>query len=385
MSIPAVPVRRDHDTASPSVATVMTDRIRANTQRMRAFTTAPVMAVVKADGFGLGAVPSARAALAGGAAELGVATCEEALALRAAGIDAPITAWLLYPDAPIEQAIRAGIQLSCASLEQLEQVGAAADRVGRRARIELECETGLNRSGCPPEQWTALCLAVRQAIDAGQVDLRGIWTHFAHDGDDPGAYAEPLARLERARAVARDCGLVPGRQHAAASLATVLALRTHLDLVRLGASLFGVEPVPSRPLGLEAVVRWTTAVAQVRTVPTGEGVGYGGRHRSAAPSRLALIPVGYADGVPRDAAKGLDVLVGGRRCPIVGAVSMDQSIVDVTGASVDAGDPVVLIGDGRAGEPTLHEWASTMGTIPQELLTGLGSRVVRHHVAEVAA
>ena len=369
---PAPPTYR-----APSAVTVSTAAITANTALLLAQCDTPVMAVVKADGFGLGATTVARAALAGGAGELGVATCDEALALRAAGITVPILVWMVHPGAPLAEAVRNDVALSCASTLLLQLVAAAAEEAGVRARVELEIETGMHRSGCPEPEWGALCAAARAAERAGFVEVAGIWTHFGVTDDDPAGFAGALDRFDAAWRAARTAGLRPERRHAASSLAAVVCPPARLDLVRIGAALFGIEPVPSRPLGLAQAARWETTVAQVRDVGAGDPVGYGQQYRTARAGRLALLPVGYADGVPRAAWPGLTVSVKGLRHPLVGAVSMDQCVVDVGGSDVEVGDRVVLLGDLGVGEPSLREWSLILGTIPQEVLTGLGPRVAR--------
>ena len=362
---------------SPSVVTVSASAIAANTARLRELCGTRLMAVVKADGFGLGAEAVARAALAGGASELGVATCDEALALRAAGITAPILVWMLHHGAPLADAVRNDVTLSCASPRMLGLIAAAAGEAGVRARIELEAETGMHRSGCPALEWDALCASAAAAQRDGLVEVVGVWTHFGVTDDDATAFADPLSMLETALEAARRGGLRPQRRHAASSLAAAVSPESRLDLVRIGAALFGIEPVPSRPLGLAPAARWETTVAQVREVAPGDPVGYGQQYRTARAGRLALLPVGYADGVPRSAWPGVTVSVNGSRHPLVGAVSMDQCVVDVGDAGVEVGDPVVLLGDPDRGEPSLREWSLILGTIPQEVLTGLGPRVAR--------
>lgn len=377
MLLPTHPAARRVEDRAPSTVTVSQSAISTNTALLRTHCGTRVMAVVKADGFGLGAELIARAALAGGASELGVATCDEALALRDAGIEAPILVWMLHPGAPLADALRAGVALSCASPRLLELVAAAAAETGIRARIELEVDTGMHRSGCPPLEWGGLCADAERAQRGGLVDVAGVWTHFGVTDDDPAAFADQLAALDAAWRTAYRAGLRPQRRHAASSLGAVVCPEARLDLVRIGAALFGIEPVPSRPLGLEQAARWETTVAQVRDVGPGDAVGYGGRYRTGRAGRLALLPVGYADGVPRSAWPGVTVSVGGTRHPLVGAVSMDQCVVDVGDARVDAGDRVVLFGEPASGEPTLREWSLILGTIPQEVLTGLGPRVAR--------
>lgn len=364
--------------AAPSQLSVSLAAIQANAALMLDTCRTPVMAVVKADGFGMGAVRAARAALAGGASELGVATCSEAIELRRAGITAPILAWVLHEDAPVAEALSCGIRLAPSTPAQIRHIAALAAQLGSIAELELEVETGMHRSGCPPEQWDELFRAAADAADA--VRVVGLWTHLA--GSVPEHFDEPLARLADAAALARRSGLRP-RLHAAASVAATVDPRTRLDLVRLGASVFGIEPVRDRPLGLTAVARWETRVTQVRDVVAGDVVGYD-RVMLDHPSRLALLPVGYADGIPRHAAladgRVMTVMLGGRRFPIVGAVSMDQTVIDVGDLPVERGDLVTIIGDPRQGEPALAEWAQMLHTIPQEVLTGIGSRVARGEV-----
>ena len=365
--------------SSPSSLAVSTAAIQANTSRMRALCASPVMAVVKAGGFGLGAARAARAALAGGATELGVATCAEAIELRRAGIDAPILAWMLHDDAPIRAAVAARVRLSPTSPAQLRSIVEAAAALRVVAEIEIEVESGMNRSGAPRAQWERLFDMAVAASASGLVRVVGVWTHLS--GTSPEQFTAPLTHLADAVELARTAGLRV-RRHAAASRAAAVDPRTHLDLVRLGASLFGVEPVPERPLGLTPVARWETRVSQTRDVLAGESVGYG-QTAIASATRLALIPVGYADGISRRASgdeRSMTVAVGRLRFPLIGAISMDQSVIDVGDAPVAAGDCVVLLGDPARGEPSLAEWSSAVGTIPQEVLTAIGPRVARTEV-----
>jgi alanine racemase len=370
---------------TPSSLLISPAALAANAALVRDLCGTPVMAVVKADGFGLGAEIVARAVLAGGATELGVATCDEALALRAAGIAVPILVWMLHPGAPLAEAIAADVTLSCASLAMLESIIAATEHVGVPARIELEVETGMHRSGCPPHEWLQLCEAADAAARRGAVEVTGVWTHSGVTDPRPEAFDEPLERLDRAWREAQDAGLARLRRHAASSLAAVAVPAARLDVVRVGAALFGIEPVASRPVGLRPVVRWETVVTQMRDIGPGDAVGYGEQYRSARRSRLALLPVGYADGVPRAAWPGITVWIDGRRHPLVGAVSMDQCVVDIGDAEVGIGSRVVLLGDSASGQPTLREWSLILGTIPQEVLTGIGPRVARAVDREVRA
>src|SRR5690606_32693594 len=251
---------------SPSTAIVSTDAVRRNTARLRELCGVPVMAIVKADGFGLGAERVARAALAGGATELGVATCEEALTLRAAGVETPILAWLLYDGAPLADAVAHGIRLSITSVAQLEQIANVAAMQNRRAEIEIELETGMHRSGAARTEWEELFAAASAAENEGTVRVIGVWTHLS--GADRLAYSAALTLLDEGLARARRAGLRP-RSHAASSVPAVADPRTRRDLVRLGASLFGIEPQPQRPLGLRPVLRWESRLVQIRQADAG--------------------------------------------------------------------------------------------------------------------
>ncbi|MGO2519930.1 MAG: alanine racemase [Microbacterium sp.] len=365
--------------SSPSKAIISTDAVRHNVARLRQLCGVPVMAVVKADGFGLGAERVARAALAGGATELGVATCEEALALRSAGVEEPILAWLIHDDAPLADAVNGSIRLSMTSVAQLEKIANIAATQHRCAEIELELETGMHRSGAARSDWEELFAAASDAENRGSVRVIGVWTHLA--GADRLAYSAALTLLDEGLARARRAGLRP-RSHAASSVPAVADSRTRRDVVRLGASLFGIEPQPQRPLGLRPVLRWESRIAQVRQADAGAMIGYE-RHRAVRPTRLGLIPIGYADGLPRRASAVLNVSVGEERFPFLGVISMDQAVIDLGDSATAVGDRVTLIGDLARGEPSLAEWANALDTIPQEILTGLGSRVAR--VEEVLA
>ncbi|KRB35747.1 hypothetical protein ASD93_15045 [Microbacterium sp. Root180] len=341
---------------------------------MREVCGTPIMAVVKADGFGLGAIRVARAAVSGGATELGVATIDEALTLRAASLEEPILAWMLHDGARVGEALDAKIRLSLTRRAQVAEVARLAAGLGVVAEIELEVETGMHRSGCSEADWDATLDEARRAEASGWVRVIGVWTHLS--GCSPAHFTEPLETLGRAADLARRKGLRP-RVHAAASLAATIDPRTRLDLVRLGASLVGIEPVRADPVGLHPAIRWESHITQLHDVREGALVGYG-RHRIDSPRRLALIPVGYADGVPRRASPTLGVLTRtGHKLPFIGTISMDHAVVDIGDLEVSPGEAVVLIGDPLRGEPGLADWADALDTIEQEILTGLGDRVAR--------
>ena len=352
----------------------------------RAAGGAQVMAVVKADGYGHGLLPCARAAVQGGASWLGVAFLEEALALRSDGIDVPVLAWLMVPDEDLAPAVAAGVDLSVDDLAQLDRVLAAARATGTTARVQLKIDTGLSRGGATVRDWPDVCAAAAKAEAGGEVSVTGVWSHFAFadggpdhpvNGAQAGVFAEALAVVDRA-------GLRPQVRHLANSAATLTAPATHYDLVRPGLACYGLSPVPDlgapADFGLRPAMTLTSTVALVKRVPAGTGVSYLHRYVTAAEATLALVPLGYADGVPRAATGTAEVLLRGRRRTIAGTVCMDQFVLDLGDDTVEAGDEVVLFGPGDDGEPTAQEWASALGTIDYEIVTRIGARVPRTYV-----
>jgi alanine racemase len=344
---------------------------------------AGVMVVVKADGYGHGLVPAARAAVDGGAAWLGVAFLEEALALRAAGVDAPLLAWLTTPGEDLAPALLAGVDVGVYSTGQLEAAVAAARRTGTTARLHLKADTGLNRGGAVPSDWPALCQDAARAEAEGSVRVVGLFSHFAFadGGADHPVNGRQAAVFAQALEVAGRAGLRPDVRHLANSAATLTAPATHYDLVRPGIAAYGLSPVPdqgsAQDFGLRPAMTLTSTVALVKRVPPGEGVSYLHRYVTERDTTLALVPLGYADGVPRSATDLGPVLLGGRRRRIAGTVCMDQFVLDVGDDRVDPGEEVVVFGPGDAGEPTAQEWAELLGTISYEIVTRIGARVPR--------
>ncbi len=355
--------------------------IRRNVARLRAGTSAEVMAVVKADGYGHGLVPAARAALAGGAGWLGVAFLEEAMALRAAGILAPVLSWLAVPGEDLAAGVAADVDLSVSAPWALAEVVAAAREAGQRARVHLKVDTGLSRGGATAADWPELVTAAAKAAAADEVEVVGVWSHFAY-ADAPGhpTIAGQVAAFTEAVAAARRLGVDPPLRHLANSAATLTLPAAHFDLVRPGIAVYGLTPVPPEPYGLEPAMTLRSRVALVKRVPAGAGVSYGHVHVTDRETGLALVPLGYADGVPRAGTSVGPVWLAGRRRTVAGRVCMDQFVVDVGDDPVAAGDEVVLFGSGRAGEPTAQDWADALGTISYEIVTRVGARVPRTHV-----
>jgi alanine racemase len=374
-----------------SVARVDLDAIRDNVgvlcERAGA---ARVMAVVKADGYGHGLVPSARAAVRGGASWLGVAFLEEALALRASAVDVPVLAWLFAPDEDLAPAVAARVDLGVYSPAELARAQDAAESSGVPARVHLKADTGLSRGGATPQTWPELCEAAAKAEAGGMVHVAGLWSHFAFadGGPDHPVNSRQAAVFAEALEVATAKGLQPDVRHLANSAATLTAPATHYDLVRPGVSVYGLSPVPQlgspRDFGLRPAMSLRSRVALTKRVPEGSGVSYLHRYTTSSETTLALVPLGYADGVPRAATNVARVLLRGRQRQIAGTVSMDQFVLDMGDDAVEAGDEVVLFGPGDDGEPTAQDWADAVGTIDYEIVTRVGGRVPREYVGEGA-
>jgi alanine racemase len=342
---------------------------------------AAVMAVVKADAYNHGAAAVARTALASGAAELGVTTVEEALELRAAGIDAPILSWLHTPDTDFTAAIAAGIELSVSSPRHLGSVVAAARALGSTATVTLKVDTGLGRNGVSPFELEDTLRDLARAEAEGAVRLRGMFSHLAH-ADEP---HHPMidtqaARLEHAVAEARRVGLRPELVHLANSAAVLTRPDLRFDMVRPGIAIYGLSPVPELGgFGLRPAMTLRARVALVKKIAAGEGVSYGHTWIAPRDTTVALLPVGYADGIPRALGGRFEVQIGGRRHPQIGRVCMDQVVVDLgpDPAGIAEGDVAVLFGSGDDGEPVAQDWADALDTIHYEVVTGVRGRIVR--------
>lgn len=374
-------------------ATVDLAAVRANVSALRdraagAGARAGVMAVVKADAYGHGAVPCARAARQGGAAWLATATPQEALALRAAGVGGPMLCWLWTPGGPWAEAIGAGIDVSVGGLWAMREVAAAAQATGRTARVQLKADTGLGRGGCQPADWPELVAAARAAEAEGTVKVTGLWSHFAC-ADEPGhpSIAAQLASYRDALAHAQAAGIDPEVRHLANSPAALTLPEASFDLVRTGLAVYGLSPVPQlggpADFGLRPAMTLSARLAGVKRVPAGHGVSYGHAYTTQGDTTLALVPVGYADGIPRHASGTGPVQVAGKWRTAAGRVAMDQFVVDLGGDTAAAGDEAVLFGPGDRGEPTAEDWAVAAGTIAYEIVTRIGSRVPRVHVNDV--
>jgi len=362
--------------------------VRTNVGRLKSGTSAEVLAVVKADGYGHGLVPSATAALAGGATWLGVALLDEALALRAAGIEAPVLAWLWTPaeSEALARALIAGIDIGVSSTTALAAVVAAVRATGSAAQVHLKIDTGLSRNGATPADWVELVAAAATAQAARELEVTGVWSHLAC-ADVPGhpSIAGQIADFRAAIAVAEAAGLRPQVRHLANSAGTVNVPEAHFDLVRPGVAIYGLSPIPQLgDFGLVPAMTLRAQLALVKDVGADAGVSYGHTYRTSSATRLGLVPLGYADGIPRAASNVGPVSIRGQRFTISGRVCMDQFVVDVGRLAVASGDVVVLFGPGRDGEPLAQDWADAIGTIHYEIVTRIGARVPRTYLGAEA-
>jgi alanine racemase len=343
--------------------------------------SAQVMAVVKADGYGHGAVEVAKAALAAGAAELGVATVDEALALRAAGITAPVLAWLHPPRVKFGPALQADVQIAVSSARQLDELLGAVRRTGHTAAVTLKVDTGLNRNGVPLAQYPSMLDALAPAIAEDCIRLRGLMSHMVY-ADQPN---NPINNIQAQRftdivALAREKKVQFDVAHLSNSSATMSRPELAFDMVRPGIALYGLSPVPTLgDMGLMPAMTVKCSVALVKSIHAGEGVSYGHTWIAQQDTTVALMPIGYADGVFRSLGGRLEVLINGRRRPGVGRICMDQFLVDLGPGHVDVteGDEAILFGPGTHGESTAQEWADLLETIHYEVVTSPRGRIVR--------
>lgn len=357
------------------------DAMRHNLDVVRqAVGSTPIMAIVKADGYGHGAVESARTARRAGAAWLGVALPSEALALRAAGDTGAMLTWLWTPgDADIADCIAADVDIAVSSLWALDHVVASAQARGRRARVHLKIDTGLSRNGAQWQQWEPLVRATKRAQDAGAVEVVAIWSHFANaDRPDDLTVTEQVTALHEAVEIARGAGVDPQFTHIANSAAALTRPEARLGLVRIGIAMFGVSPMgfgSAETFGLRPAMTLRSEIALVKQLPKGAFVSYGSTWQADERTQVALIPLGYADGIPRAASNRGRVDIHGTACPVLGTIAMDQFVVRVDGRAF-AGDPVTVFGDGLS----VDVWAQAADTIGYEIVTRIGSRVPRRYV-----
>jgi len=362
-------------TQNRAEAIIDLDRISENVALLKKIAGVDLMAVVKADAYGHGLIPTARAALAGGATSLGVALLEEAISLREAGITSPILAWLVPPGSDYKAAVDHDIELAAASIIALEQIGAVKSE--NRPRVHLEVDTGMTRGGFLSE-WGKL-----DAHHVANIDIVGIFSHFAR-ADEPG---EEQNNLQRARfkdmvATLESFGFTNIVRHLSNSAATLKDSDSRFDMVRTGIAIYGLTPDvntlgSSSSLGLKSAMTVRAKLHLVKDVPSGSPVGYGATATTTRNTKLGVVAMGYADGIPRT-AQGAGIFVHGNRAPIIGRVSMDQFVVDLgPDSTAISGDWVEVFGDGSAGGYTAEDWGSASASINYEIVTRIGPRVPR--------
>ena len=367
----------------PTRFEVRTAAVTANVEQLVALAApAAVCAVVKADGYGHGAARVAHAAVAGGASAIGVALVEEAVILRDAGIGVPILVLSEPPVSAWPTVVELDLDAMVYSRSAIgEAVAAAGMSPAGPLRLHLKVDTGMHRVGCAIDDAVGLA---RLIVDAPQVQLAGVATHFATADDTASLF--PAVQLDRFRGVdeaIRAAGIDGYRRHAANSAATLALPSARFEMVRCGIACYGIAP--SEPLAdrmtFEPAGRLVSAVSFVKRLEPGEPISYGCRHVTEVATNIATVPLGYADGVPRSLAAndGL-VLIGGRRYPVVGTVTMDQLMVDVGDVDVVVGDEVVLVGEQGADALAANEVGSREGSIGYEIVTRIGPRVPRVEV-----
>ena len=339
---------------------------------------ARVMGVVKADAYGHGVGVVAPVLVEAGVDWLGVADLSEALALRASGISTPVLAWLHGPSTDFAPAVEAGIDIGVSSRDQLERAAAAASGSRREVRVQLKVDSGLSRNGISPAEREEIFARAAALQASGDIRVRGIFSHLSNTSSTDDARQKGVFQQALAEALA--AGLDPEFRHIASTQAAIDKPEYRFDMVRIGIGLYGLpaaDSMDAAALGLRPVMQLEAEVAAVRRVPAGTGVSYGYIHRTTRDTTLALVPLGYADGVPRSASNRGEVSINGRRCPVVGRIAMDQFLVDVGEGAVAVGDRVVIWGDPAHGVPSAEQWATAADTIGYEIVTRVGPRVPR--------
>jgi alanine racemase len=371
LTTPHLALSRMH---APTLHTLR-DAVAANVERMRTATESRIMAVVKADGYGLGAVAVALAAIDAGAEWLGVTDAGDAAELRDAGIEVPILAWLNPAGVDVTQVVADRVDIAVGSVDELRQlITDASSLPDGRVRVHLHMDTGMSRGGVPLEDWAELLRVARSG--RGRVEVVGVMGHLPDaDAADPAINAPAVLRMRQARDAVLRAGFGPLIVHLAATSGTLTDPATHFDMVRVGAGLVGIDP--SESVALQGAARLTASVVHSSVVPAGTPVGYGGAYVTERATRLSVIGVGYADGIPRELAVGAAVAIDGIRCPIVGRVSMDQIVVDTGDLTPPRGTTAVVFGAEGGAVPTVQEWARWAGSIPHTIVTGIGRRVER--------
>ena len=362
--------------------------IADNLKLIKSKTNAQVLAVVKADAYGHGLIQVGKVAENVGADWLGTALLEEGIALRNSGIKIPIISWLTPLGEDFKAAINLDIDLSISSTELLNEIVLAGKSIKKIPRIHVEVDTGMSRGGVG-DDWQLFLNELSKAVAANEINIVGIWSHFARaDEPDEVMNKEQLAVFEDRIKSASAAGIKAEFIHISNSAASLTNNGAHKNIIRWGIGLYGLSPDlnnlgDSKSLNLKPAMRLKAKLHLVKAVKAGVSVGYGGTAITKNDTKLGVVTLGYADGIPRNANNLAGVFVAGKRAPIIGRVSMDQFVVDLGSNSLaKTGDEVIVFGDGADGEYTADEWAKASGTINYEIVTRIGSRVPRIYPRE---
>ena len=373
---------------SRAVAEVDLQAIKNNLTLIKGKTSAQVLAVVKADGYGHGLIPVSKAAIEAGADWLGTALLEEAIELRKNGIKVPIIAWLTPCGEDFKEAINLDIDLSISSLEVLTEIVTAGEQLKKLPRVHIEIDTGMSRGGIG-DDWKVFALECSRFIKENKLEVVGIWSHFARAD-------EPLEKMSQEQLLVfsnmvnelKSLGIEPKFLHIANSAAALTLKDSHKSIIRWGIGLYGLSPDinnlgDSKSLKLQPAMKLKAKLNLVKTVKAGATVGYGASAIVTHDTKLGVVAIGYADGIPRNANSSAGVWVAGKRAPLIGRVSMDQFVVDLGATSLaKTGDEVIVFGNGNQNEYTVDEWAKACGTINYEIVTRIGPRVPRIYTRE---
>ena len=371
-----------------AVAEVDLQAIKNNLTLIKSKTSAQVLAVVKADGYGHGLIPVSKAAIEAGADWLGTALLEEAIELRKNGIKVPIIAWLTPCGEDFKEAINLDIDLSISSLEVLNEIVTAGEQLKKLPRVHIEIDTGMSRGGIG-DDWKVFALECSRLINESKLEVVGIWSHFARAD-------EPLEKMSQEQLLVfsnmvnelKSLGIEPKFLHIANSAAALTFKDSHKSIIRWGIGLYGLSPDinnlgDSKSLKLQPAMKLKAKLNLVKTVKAGATVGYGASAIVTHDTKLGVVAIGYADGIPRNANSSAGVWVAGKRAPLIGRISMDQFVVDLGVTSLaKTGDEVIVFGNGNQNEYTVDEWAKACGTINYEIVTRIGPRVPRIYTRE---
>mgnify|MGYP006279157251 FL=1 len=363
--------------------------IRENVSTLQNFAkNSEVMAVVKANAYGHGLIPVSKAARQGGATWLGTALLEEAIELRNSGDKGRILTWLGSPSDKWQECIELEIDVSVCSIEIASQIINASKKSNKQAKVHIKVDTGLGRNGVMPNDLEDLVNLLEEAKSSGLIEVVAVWTHFSlADAPSSPTIKKQLEVLDESFKYVESRGFKNLMKHAANSAATLTSPHAHFDIVRPGIAVYGITPGgelgKANQYGLKPAMSLKAQVVLVKDVPAGHGISYGAEYVTKTNTKIALIPLGYADGIPRIAGNKGPVVVSGKKFKVAGRVCMDQFVIDIGDLNISAGEEVVLFGDPSKNEPDVEEWAKASQSIGYEIVTRLGPRVPKVYLNEI--